>query len=50
MPTKHNGANDLVFGGPGDTHSSSRWTGSAYGAGPDVSDAEVARGVTLPSG
>lgn len=38
LPTKHNGANDLAFGGPGTSHATSRWTGSAYGAGPDIAD------------
>lgn len=49
MPATHNGAHDLVFGGPGFTHASSRWTGSAYGPGPDVSDEQLAQGVTLPN-
>lgn len=49
MPSKHHGANDLVFGGPGMTHSSMIWNGSAYVAGPDVSDDAVGKGVMLPA-
>ena len=38
LPTTHNGAHDLAFGGPGMSHATSRWTGTAYGAGPDIAD------------
>lgn len=48
LPTKHNGANDLAFGGPGMTHSTSRWTGTTYGAGPEIDDSAISGGVTLP--
>ena len=48
MPAKHSGANDLVFAGPGFSHPSSRWNGSAYVAGPEVSDEALANAQTLP--
>jgi hypothetical protein len=49
LPTRHNGANDLAFGGPGMTHATSRWTGSAYAAGPDIDDSAIpASAVMLP--
>jgi len=38
LPTTHNGAHDLAFGGPGMSHTTSRWNGSAYAAGPDIAD------------
>jgi hypothetical protein len=50
MPTSHNGARDLVFGGPGMAHPTYRFDGTEYQPGDDIDDAEIpADAVILPN-
>jgi hypothetical protein len=49
MKESHNGARDLVFGGPGLSHPAFEWTGSSYEpAGREVSDDGLGGATFLP--
>jgi hypothetical protein len=49
LPTTHNGAHDLLYGGPGMSHPWDRWDGSRYAPGGDMAESAMpADAVMLP--
>jgi len=49
LPTTHNGAHDLAFGGPGMSHALYRWNGSDYEQAGEVFDDAIGNAIILPN-